>query len=197
MYIPRCKEINVPRENYGKREPDDAFSFQKTTLQSLFIRRHFTRCPRPVQVLADLHRANGNLFVRFPGRDSATLWPQRNWTRFAEKRKGEKKEIVFDDVTGRNGVIKATGIAIDVGPREIHAVFAASFNACSVNLLEESFGDKSWRYAFRDLWRNFFFTEIFSNLIARTASYLDFWYFSNDNLVINSFSYWFIELWDE
>lgn len=48
MYIPRCKEINVSRENYDRREPDDAFSIQKTTLQSLFVRRHFTRCPRPV-----------------------------------------------------------------------------------------------------------------------------------------------------
>lgn len=63
------------------------------------------------------------------------------------EKEGKKKEIIFDDVTGRNGVIKATRIAIDVGPREIHAVLAASFNACSVNLLEESFGNKSWRYA--------------------------------------------------
>lgn len=72
----------------------------------------------------------------------------RNKIERDSRRKGrEKKEIVFDDVTGRNGVIKATRIAIDVGSREIHAVLAASFNACSVNLLEESFGDKSWRYA--------------------------------------------------
>ena len=46
-----------------------------------------------------------NLFARFPGRDSATLWPPRNFSRRdsreKKRRKNKKREIIFDAVSRR------------------------------------------------------------------------------------------------